>query len=56
MAQLREPCAFPGWFRTVIYKQCDRIQRRKQLPMVDWDGMEQVLADPVSVTAQIEFG
>ncbi|MCB0120620.1 MAG: sigma-70 family RNA polymerase sigma factor, partial [Caldilineaceae bacterium] len=55
LAQLREPCAFPSWFRTVIYKQCDRITRRKQLPTVTLEGMAQVLAAPVSVTAQIEL-
>ena len=31
---LREPAAFPGWFRQLVYKQCDRITRRKRLPSV----------------------
>jgi RNA polymerase sigma factor, sigma-70 family len=30
LSQLREPAAFPGWFRRIVLKQCDRITRRKQ--------------------------
>ena len=29
--QLRQPAAFPGWFRCIVLKHCDRITRRKQL-------------------------
>jgi RNA polymerase sigma factor (sigma-70 family) len=25
--QLREPAAFPGWFRRIVFKQCDRLIR-----------------------------
>jgi len=32
--QLREPDAFPGWFRRIVYKQCDRLIRRKRVPTV----------------------
>ena len=31
---LRDPAAFPGWFRRIVYKQCDRILRRKALATV----------------------
>jgi RNA polymerase sigma factor (sigma-70 family) len=31
---LREPAAFPSWFRQLVYKQCDRITRRRGLPSV----------------------
>ncbi len=27
---LREPAAFQGWFRTIVFKHCDRLTRRKQ--------------------------
>lgn len=30
IASLREPAAFAGWFRTIVFKFCDRITRRKQ--------------------------
>ena len=31
---LREPAAFPCWFRRIVFKQCDRIRRKRQVPMV----------------------
>ncbi|MFN0123712.1 MAG: sigma-70 family RNA polymerase sigma factor [Blastocatellia bacterium] len=27
LPQLREPAAFPGWFRRIVFKQCDRLSR-----------------------------
>lgn len=30
IASLREPAAFAGWFRTIVFKFCDRLTRRKQ--------------------------
>jgi len=30
LANLREPAAFPGWFRRVIFKHCDRITRKRR--------------------------
>jgi RNA polymerase sigma factor (sigma-70 family) len=30
LAQLRQPAAFPGWFRTIVFKHCDRLIRRRQ--------------------------
>jgi RNA polymerase sigma factor (sigma-70 family) len=32
LGSLREPAAFPSWFKSVIFKQCDRITRRKRHP------------------------
>jgi RNA polymerase sigma factor (sigma-70 family) len=32
LANLREPAAFPGWFRRIVFKHCDRITRRQRLP------------------------
>ena len=29
LANLRKPEAFPGWFRRIVFKHCDRITRRK---------------------------
>ena len=29
LASLREPLAFPGWLRRIVFKQCDRITRRR---------------------------
>ena len=30
LGQLREPEAFVGWLRTIVFKQCDRIRRRRR--------------------------
>jgi RNA polymerase sigma factor (sigma-70 family) len=30
--QLREPKAFPGWFKQIVYSQCHRLLRHKRLP------------------------
>lgn len=35
--QLREPAAFPGWFRRLVVTECHRIIRRKPLPTVPLD-------------------
>lgn len=29
LQQLREPAAFPGWFRRIVFKHCDRLARGK---------------------------
>lgn len=34
LGNLREPRAFSSWFRRIIFKQCDRITRRKELSEV----------------------
>lgn len=34
LAQLREPAAFPGWFRRIVFKQCDRQIRRREESVV----------------------
>src|SRR3954447_14762460 len=31
LAQLREPAAFAGWLRKIIFKQCDRLTRGKRV-------------------------
>ncbi|MHB8599195.1 MAG: sigma-70 family RNA polymerase sigma factor [Ktedonobacteraceae bacterium] len=31
LPKLREPAAFPGWFRHILFKQGDRLTRRKHL-------------------------
>jgi RNA polymerase sigma factor (sigma-70 family) len=34
MSKLREPAAFAGWFRRIVFKQCDRITRRRVVATV----------------------
>jgi RNA polymerase sigma factor (sigma-70 family) len=37
LPSLREPAAFPGWFRRIVLKRGDRLIRGKQLPVVTLD-------------------
>ena len=37
LSQLREPAAFPGWFRTIVFKHCHRLTRRRQIATVPLD-------------------
>lgn len=34
LSKLREPAAFAGWFRRIVFKQCDRIMRRETATLV----------------------
>ena len=34
LGQLREPAAFVGWLRTIVFKHCDRIRRRQHVELV----------------------
>lgn len=54
LPQLRQPRAFPSWFRTVIHKQCDRITRRKQITMVELRAAATV-PDRIGIADQIEI-
>ena len=38
--QLREPAAFPGWFRRIVFKQCDRITRNKHFAFFQLEAVE----------------
>jgi RNA polymerase sigma factor (sigma-70 family) len=38
LGKLREPAAFPGWFRRIVFKQCDRLIRARAVTTVPLDG------------------
>ena len=42
---LKSPAAFPGWFRKIVYKHCDRLLRK---PAFDFVGTEE--SPPVRTT------
>ena len=44
LAQLREPAAFPGWFKRIVLTQCNRLTRCKRLQIVPLG--EEVVIDP----------
>lgn len=54
LTQLREPKAFPTWFRKVVYKQCDRMTRRKQLPSIHLETSTLIVDNQPSLSERIE--
>ena len=42
LANLRKPAAFPGWFRRIVFKRCDRIRRGKQVATVPLEAAGEV--------------
>src|SRR5215471_121936 len=48
--QLRIPDAFPGWFRRIVFKQCDRITRGKHLAVIPLETAE-VRSEPTQEDA-----
>src|SRR5579872_358256 len=38
---LENPHSFPGWFRKIIFKQCDRLTRRKRVPTVSLEAAQE---------------
>lgn len=34
LPKLREPGAFPGWLRKIVFKHCDRLVRGKRVPQI----------------------
>jgi len=45
LAKLDEPAAFPGWFRRIVFKHCDRQVRRKRVPAVPLESAAAVASD-----------
>ena len=39
LSKLREPAAFPGWLRRIVFMRCTRLTRKKRMPTVE---LEQV--------------
>src|SRR2546421_1470767 len=37
ISQLKQPEAFPGWFRRIVLTECNRLTRRKRLPTTSLD-------------------
>ena len=46
LAQLREPAAFPGWFKRIVLTQCNRLTRCKRLQILPLEaGVDQSTDD-----------
>lgn len=47
LGNLREQAAFPGWLRRIVFKHCDRLRRRKDIPAAGLNAAAAVAsADP----------
>lgn len=55
LENLREPAAFAAWFRTVIFKHCDRILRRKRTPVTELDEALEVVSPAPSPLEALEL-
>ena len=50
LPNLRDPDAFPGWFRKIVFKQCDRLLRGKSakiVPLESAAGLHSEAGDPL---------
>jgi RNA polymerase sigma factor (sigma-70 family) len=46
LPNLREPRAFPGWFKRVVFKHCDRLTRGKRVETVSMETAQVAEASP----------
>ena len=42
LGKLRDPAAFAGWFRRIVFKHADRVRRRPPLPVTGLEGASAV--------------
>ncbi|MHC4648025.1 MAG: sigma-70 family RNA polymerase sigma factor, partial [Planctomycetota bacterium] len=59
LGELRNPAAFPGWFRKVLFKQCDRVLRKRQITSGSLQAAGEISADktcPAGTAERRELG
>lgn len=54
LAQLRQPEAFPGWFKRIVLTECNRLRRGKHLPTISLDDGVIVRSSEVDAQTAIE--
>src|SRR5262245_13747697 len=54
LPKLREPAAFPGWFRRIVVKRSDRLVRGKSCATVPIEAVGDVPSDALDLAAQAE--
>ncbi|WP_018754360.1 sigma-70 family RNA polymerase sigma factor [Paenibacillus terrigena] len=52
--KLRTPAAFPGWFKSIVERQCYRMLRRKKHLVVPYADAEQSAVSPLNVSELME--
>ena len=48
LSKLRDAAAFPGWFRCLIFKQCDRLKRRNCLSTVSLETTQEQISQAMN--------
>jgi RNA polymerase sigma factor (sigma-70 family) len=43
LQELREPTAFPGWFRQIVFRQCTRVLRQATVPCISLEAVSDSL-------------
>jgi RNA polymerase sigma factor (sigma-70 family) len=54
LPSLREPFAFPGWLKRIVFKHCDRLTRGRRLAMVSLDAARDLPAPLPGLADQVE--
>src|ERR1044072_3587333 len=54
LPSLREPAAFPGWFRRIVFKHCDRMTRGRRLETVPLQAVEDLTSDDPGRVEEME--
>lgn len=54
LPQLREPAAFPGWFRRIVFKQCDRLTRGRAVKTESLDAAYEAASGAPNQTEAME--
>jgi RNA polymerase sigma factor (sigma-70 family) len=54
LSDLREPAAFPGWFRRIIFTRCHSMTRGKRIPTTAVEDAGQIVADDLDPAGIIE--
>lgn len=52
--KLREPAAFPGWFRRILFKQCDRITRARSFSHIPLHEAQERASQPPNQADDLE--
>lgn len=55
LPNLREPAAFVGWFRLIVFKHCNRLTRRKRFPLTGLEAALEVAAPTPSPQEALEL-
>ena len=58
LPSLRDPAAFPGWFRRIVHKHCDRLTRGKRIstvPLGAADGIADSTPEPAQAAEAHEM-